>query len=84
MVDQKSSRDWSTGTYRYIYFKQICQSICLRIPKAKFYAKGSEKTKLLTELLERIGVQLRTETGRIVPFTGTGKVILALIFKKFD
>ena len=45
--------DWSAGTYSYIYITQICQSICMRNPKAKFYAKGSEKTKLLTELLER-------------------------------
>ena len=41
-----------------IYITQICQSICLRIPEAKFYEKVSEKTKLLTELLERPVIDL--------------------------
>ena len=43
-----------------------------------------EYKKLLSKIFQSIGVQLRTETGRLVPFTGTGKVILALSFKKFD
>ena len=40
-----------------------------------------EYKKLLSKNFLSIGVQLRTETGRLVPFTGTGKVILALSFK---
>ena len=43
-----------------------------------------EYKKLLSKSFQSIGVQLRTETGRLVPFTGTGKVILTLSFKKFD
>ena len=50
--------DWNAGTYPYIYTTQICQSICLRNPTARFYSKGSEKSKLLSELLERPVIDL--------------------------
>jgi len=39
--------------------------------------------KLLTNSIKNIQVQLRTETGALVPFVGSGKVILTLKFKKF-
>ena len=43
--------DWDIGNYPYIY-TQIIQSVRLRNPGAKFYAKGAEKIKFLTELLK--------------------------------
>ena len=45
--------DWKAGTYTSMHFFQICQSIFLRNPKDRFYSKGSEKRKLVTELIER-------------------------------
>ena len=40
--------------------------------------------KLFTLSVQSISVQLRTETGRLVPFAGTGKFVLTLKFKRFD
>ena len=44
--------DWDIGNYPYIYLTQIIQSVRLRNPGAIFYAKGAEKVKFLSELLE--------------------------------
>ena len=40
--------------------------------------------KLLTNTIQPISIELRTETGQLVPFSGTAKVILTLQFKKFS
>ena len=40
--------------------------------------------KLFTSSVQSISLQLRTETGILVPFAGTGKVVLTLKFKRFD
>ena len=40
--------------------------------------------KIFTSFVQPISTQLRTETGRLVPFAGTGKVVLNLKFKRFD
>ena len=45
--------DWSIGSYPYIYLPQILQSVCLRNPRAKFFAKGLEKSKVLSEFLNQ-------------------------------
>ena len=37
--------------------------------------------KLLSNTIQSISIELRTETGQLVPFSGTGKVILTLKFK---
>ena len=34
--------------------------------------------------IQSIAVNLRTETGRLVPFAGGGKVVLTLKFQKFS
>ena len=44
--------DFDIGNYPYIYLTQIIQSVRLRSPGAIFYAKGAEKVKFLSELLE--------------------------------
>ena len=44
--------DWDIGNYPYIYLTQIIQSVRLRNPSAIFYAKGAEKVKFLSELLQ--------------------------------
>ena len=43
---------WDTGKYPYIYRKQIIQSVRLRNPGAIFYARGKEKVKFLSDLIE--------------------------------
>ena len=44
--------EWDTGNYPYIYLTQIIQSVRLQNPGAIFYAKGEEKVKFLSDLLE--------------------------------
>lgn len=39
--------------------------------------------KLITSSIQNLKVELRTETGKLVPFIGVGKVIISLRFKKF-
>ena len=39
--------------------------------------------KLLVQNIHTISIQLRTETGILVPFSGKGQVVLTLKFKKF-
>ena len=40
--------------------------------------------KLLSNTIQSISIELRTETGQLVPFSGTGKVILTSQFEKFS
>ena len=44
--------EWDTGNYTYIYRTQIIQSVRLRNPGAIFYARGEEKVKFLSDLIE--------------------------------
>ena len=44
--------EWDTGNYNYIYLIQIVQSVRLRNPGAIMYAKGVEKVKVSSDLLE--------------------------------
>lgn len=43
-----------------------------------------EYKKLLSRHIQSIQVQLKTETGQLVPFFGTGQTVLTLKFKKFS
>ena len=40
--------------------------------------------KLLVQNIQTISIQLRCETGNLVPFNGTGQVVWTLKFKKFS
>ena len=44
--------EWVTGNYPHIYLTQIIQSVRLRNPGAIFYAKGEDKLKFLSDLLD--------------------------------
>ena len=59
-------------------------SRCAIEPTHRIVLSNLEYKKLLSKKFQSIGIQLRTETRRLVPLTGTSKVILALRFKKFD
>ena len=52
--------EWDTGNYPYIYLTQIFQSIRLRNPGAKFYAKGEKKVKFSSDLLESFIIDLNS------------------------
>ena len=47
----------------------------------KFYTNLDYKP-VLSNNIQNIQVELRTETGKLIPFTGTGKVIVSLKFQK--
>ena len=44
--------EWDTVNYPYVYLTQIIQSVRLRNPGATIYAKGEEKVKFLSDLVE--------------------------------
>ena len=58
-------------------------SICAIEPTHRIFFSNLDYKKLFSTTIQSISVQLRTETGKLVPFLGTGKVILSLKFKKF-
>ena len=53
-------------------------------PTHRIVFSNLEYKKLLSKNFQSTEFQLRTETGELVPFARTGKVILTLSFKKFD
>ena len=58
-------------------------SVCELEPTHRIVFTKLDQKKLLTNTIQSISIELRTETGQLVPFSGTGKVILTLQFKKF-
>ena len=59
-------------------------SPCEIEPTHRSVFSNLEYKKLLSKNFQSSEIQLRTETGQLVPIAGTGKVILTLNFKKFD
>ena len=58
-------------------------SVCELEPTHRIVFTNLDYKKLLTNTIQLISIELRTKTGHFVPFSGTGKVILTLQFKKF-
>ena len=58
-------------------------SVCELEPTHRIVFSHLDYKKLLSNTIQSISIELRTETGQLVPFSGTGKVILTLQFKKF-
>ena len=58
-------------------------SVCELEPTHRIVFKTLDYKKLLSNTIEPKSIELRTLTGQFVPFSGTGKVILTLQFKKF-
>ena len=52
--------NWNSENYPYIYLTQFLQSVRLRNPRAVYYAKGLEKSQLLSELLDSPVIDLNT------------------------
>ena len=59
-------------------------SVCKLEPTHRIVLSNLDYEKLLSNTIQSIPIELRTETGELVPFSGTGKVILTLQFKKFS
>ena len=59
-------------------------SVCELEPTHRIVFSNLDYKKLLSNTIQSISIELRTETGQLVPFSGTGKVILTLQFKKFS
>ena len=58
-------------------------SVCELGPTHRIVFSNLDYKKLLSNTIQSISIELRTETGQLVPFSGTGKAILTLQFKKF-
>ena len=59
-------------------------SVCEVEPTHRIVFSNLDYKELLTNTIQSISIELRTETGDLVPFSGTGKVLLTLQFKKFS
>ena len=58
-------------------------SVCELEPTHRIVFTNLDYKKLLSNTIQSISIELRTEKEKLVPFSGTGKVILTLQFKKF-
>ena len=58
-------------------------SVCELEPTHRIVFTNLDYKKLLSNTIQSISIELRTETGQSIPFSGTGKVVLTLQFKKF-
>ena len=86
IIEYQHIGDTKAPLIRIIDSKQRLKngSLCEIEPTHRIVFSNLEYKKLLSNNSQCIEVQLRTETGKFVPFTGTGKVILTLNFKKFN
>ena len=59
--------------------------VCTIEPNHRKVFNNLDYKKLLVNNIQSIAVNLRTETGRLVPFAGGGeRVVLTLMFQKFS
>ena len=86
LIEYQHIGDTKAPLIRIIDSKQRLKngSLCEIEPTHRTVFSNLEYKKLLSNTFQCIEVQLRTETGKFVPFTGTGKVILTLNFKKLN
>ena len=59
-------------------------SVCELEPTHRIVFSNLDYKKHLSNTIQSISIKLRTKTGELVTFLGTGKVILTLQFKKFS
>ena len=58
-------------------------SVCELESTHRIVFSNLDYKKLLSNTIQSISIELRAETGQLVSFSGTGKIILTLEFKKF-
>ena len=59
-------------------------SVCELEPTHRIVFSNLDYKRLLSNTIKSISIELRTETGELVPCSPTGKVILTLQFKNFS
>ena len=86
IVEYQNVGDTKAPHIRVLDSKQRLKngSPCETEPTHRIVFSNLEYKKLLSKNFHSIEIQLRTETGRLVPFAGKRKVILTLNFKNFD
>ena len=86
MIEYQHIEETKAPLIRIIDSKQRLKngSLCEIEPTHRIVFSNLEYKKLLSNNFQCIENQLRTETGKFIPFTGTRKVILTLNFKKFN
>ena len=86
IIEYQYVGDTNAPLLRVIDSKQRLKngSVCELEPTHRIVFTNLDYKKLLTNTIQSISIELRTETGQLVPFMGTGKVILTLQFKKFS
>ena len=77
--------DAKTPILRVIDSKQRVKngSVCELEPTQRIVFSNLDYKKLLSNRIQSISIELRTETGQLVPLSGTVKVKLTLQFTKF-
>ena len=60
------------------------RSVCELEPTHRIVFTNLDYKKFSTNTIQSISIELRTETGQLVAFSGTGKVILTLQFKELS
>ena len=86
IIEYQHIGDTKASLIRVIDSKQRLKngSFCEIEPTHRIVFSNLEYKKLLSNNFQCIEVQLRIKTGKFVPFTGTGKVILTLNFRKIN
>ena len=86
IIEYQYVDDTKAPLLRVIDSKQCLKngSVCELEPTHRIVFTNLDYKKILTNTIQPISIELRTETGQLVPFLGTGKVILTLQFKKFS
>ena len=86
IIEYQYVGDAKTPRLRVIDSKQRLKngSVCELEPTHRIVFSNLDYKKLLSNTIQSISIEVRTETGQLVPFSGTGKVILTLQFKKFS
>ena len=59
-------------------------SVCEIEPTHPIVFSNLDYKKLLTTTIQSISIELQTETRHLIPFLGTGKILLTLQIKKFS
>ena len=85
MIEYQHVADVKAPLLRIIDSKKRTENGGLKIVQTTQHKSYTELQfkKRLTNTMQTIHIELRSETGRLVPFIGTGKVVLRLKFRKF-
>ena len=86
IIEYQYVGDAKAPLLRVIDSKQSLEngSVCEVAPTHRKVFSNLDYKKLLTNTIQSISIELRTETGDLAPFSGTGRILLTLQFKKFS